>query len=390
MNGKDNINNNYGLQNNNIENNTSNVLQTTQINQASVNMVTTNQVFTNTNNNINQINQNFDNNANNINQNSNFNVQNNGISNVIQNQTQVMTINRMSNNVNSSNNVYSQIGNNASQNIENSTINNSGNSSYYDNPSNIKKKNPILIIIIFIIVAACGFFVYNKFVNKESNVLKDDIKLNELKKEIVGKWQANYQWGPENGSNHYTINDFTFTFNEDGTCSVNGEFKLQYTDSSGGSIIAVNGTGKYVFNRAGNKLKIEYDDNVSATSKIYSEFVDFKFINDELHIGEGAIYKKISTSNSNSNVNTNNSLVGKWYWYNDDAKNTAIYYLFNEDGTGDYVVNGISVNIKYEIKGNSLFITAGGINEAKENKYEINSNILSIDDGVGVTKFIKE
>ena len=140
----------------------------------------------------------------------------------------------------------------------------------------------------------------------------------------------------------------------------------------------------------GDKIKIEYDDDVDSSSKFYSKFTDFKFINGDLQIGEDAIYKNVSISNNTSNVTTNNSLVGKWYWYDDDNKDTSVYYLFNEDGTGNYVVNDVPINIKYEIEGNSLFITAAGIDKAKENGYEINNNILSIDDGVGVTKFIKE
>ncbi len=60
------------------------------------------------------------------------------------------------------------------------------------------------------------------------------------------------------------------------------------------------------------------------------------------------------------------------------------------DGTGNYVINGLPINIKYRIDGESLFINAAGINNYKKNCFKINDNILTINDGVGDTTFIKK
>ena len=67
-----------------------------------------------------------------------------------------------------------------------------------------------------------------------------------------------------------------------------------------------------------------------------------------------------------------------------------MYYLFNEDGSGQYVVDNVIMSMTYEIINNSLFIAVGNTNSRKENTFKIENNILTINNGVGDITFIKE
>ena len=61
----------------------------------------------------------------------------------------------------------------------------------------------------------------------------------------------------------------------------------------------------------------------------------------------------------------------------------------NSDGTGNLVMDGIPLNLKYKIEGESLFINVGVMSSFKENCFNIKDNVLTINDGVGYTIFIK-
>ena len=306
--------------------------------------------------------------------------------------------NNLENNVTSNNNdnntineslnsqVYQQIENDNKSNNSNIQMDNNLNNNMPDNNNfqETKKKSIVLpIIIVLIIIGVVGYYFYNKSSNINNNDSNNSENVNKNK--LVGTWKATEQTSPSKDGS-YLIPNIKFVLNDDNTFTRNGEYKLRYTNSGGGSTILENTSGTYELK--GNKIKLVYDEK--STFSFYKDFTEFEINKDELIIGS-IKYNKVSGSNvgNNTTATSNNEIVGKWYRFIDNTKDESIYYIFKADGTGSYTVNGIPLDLKYEIKGNSLFINTSGVNNAKENSYSISNNILSIDDGVGTNTFIK-
>lgn len=69
-------------------------------------------------------------------------------------------------------------------------------------------------------------------------------------------------------------------------------------------------------------------------------------------------------------------LVGTWD--SQDAEGSAV--VFNDDGTGAYKMDDVSMNFEYEEDGDKLTITAKGVSEKGEFTFKIDGETLSMTD----------
>ena len=252
---------------------------------------------------------------------------------------------------------------------------------YYQGPK--KKSNASLIFIIIFVLCVSGYFLFfNENENNPSSYVYDS----KVKEELVGTWKATEPTAPSS-EGYYYIPNVTLVLNNDNTFTVDGEYKLMYPDNHGGSTLVSHSYGKYVFNKKENKIKLIYD--IHDIMALFEEFSEFEIKDDKLNIGNIIKYDRISSNNTNNTSTSTNDIVGKWYMYSNNTKDQSTYFVFNKDGTGNYTVGDIPMNLTYEINGDSLFITMSGVKSSKENHYSISNNILSIDDGVGTTTYIK-
>ena len=88
-------------------------------------------------------------------------------------------------------------------------------------------------------------------------------------------------------------------------------------------------------------------------------------------------------------VDLKKDLVGTWYLYENNKKDSSTYYLFNEDGTGKYVGDGDVKNFSYDVMGSSLFITHGDLENIESYEIEFNNNMLTLNDSTKKISFTK-
>ncbi len=94
--------------------------------------------------------------------------------------------------------------------------------------------------------------------------------------------------------------------------------------------------------------------------------------------------EKQETPNDNKEPVSNNiNIVGEWVdcYIGEDVDN-EMSFIFNEDGTGSYIVDDIPLNVVYKIDGNTINLGVGGM---KENPYSlsIEGNVLTIKTELG-------
>ncbi len=288
---------------------------------------------------------------------------------------------QQSENVVTTNNSIEQMNNNINNNMYYSN-------NYYETKKKSKLFLFIIVLIVLIILSVVGYFIFNR---NNSNTTNNSNNTNfNIKDELIGVWKATEQTTPSKDG-VYLIPNITFVLNNDNTFTMDGEYKLRYTNRDGGSTIIEHVYGKYELDEKRSKIKLIYDKE--GTFNFYKDYTKFEIKNGTMIINNYMKYNKISSNNTSNNdiiSSSNNEIVGKWYWFLNNVKDESIYYIFKEDGTGSYTVDNLPINFNYEIKGNSLFIKASGVKNAKEKHYNISNNILSIDDGVGINVFIKE
>ena len=248
----------------------------------------------------------------------------------------------------------------------------------YSSPKK-KRKNTVMTILLSIVLIVGTVFAYIFF------FYRDETKITKIKNELVGTWSGLVnKKDDEDGA---VIFNITFEFNEDDTFKGTGYVKIINDQGSTKVKNNVDVTGKYIINNIGNKIKLKY--NKPSAVSLYSKFSNFQITDNKLYIDGNDVYNKILTDNNDSTQSNGKGIVGKWYWYKNGEKDTTVYYIFNEDGTGQYVVNDIPINLKYEINEDKLIIELSGVNTPRELRYEIINNILRINDGLNTNSYMR-
>lgn len=82
------------------------------------------------------------------------------------------------------------------------------------------------------------------------------------------------------------------------------------------------------------------------------------------------------------------AIVGKWKLESNEDVNC--YYIFNEDGTGVYELNGVQLNFKFEDKGDKILITYEGNEFSSELKYKVEEDTLVTTNDINEIKKYKK
>ena len=153
------------------------------------------------------------------------------------------------------------------------------------------RKNPIIPLLIIAILIFGSYYVFVTYV-LDDTVFKDTEKINTLKSGLLGVWKMNYKTATDAYDN-YNVYDITLTFKDDGTCIVKGTLNKVHRYKT--ETVAINSTGKYVFNNAGTKIKIKYDKpNEENMEYMHADYAVTEIVNGELHIGEEFVYRKVA------------------------------------------------------------------------------------------------
>lgn len=75
----------------------------------------------------------------------------------------------------------------------------------------------------------------------------------------------------------------------------------------------------------------------------------------------------------------NYPIIGTWEY----VDSNQFIYVFNEDGTGKYIIAGTEISFTYEVKGNQIAITYTGETEPFDTEYSIKDDVLTIKDSLG-------
>ncbi len=263
----------------------------------------------------------------------------------------------------------------------------------YLSDSNNKSKT-FAVFLVFLAIVCFGAYFYYNYKAEDNHEKSNDTSTennNEIINNLVGTWKSTKQTEPSK-DNVYLIPNVLLQINNDGTCYYKGTYKLRYTDHSGGSTLGADYDCKVEINKMNNQIRI-VPNNEDAQNAFHKNYTRFTLDGDVLILGSFEYIRTSGSSDTSTNNDitiTDNQIIGTWYYYMDGKINDTTYYVFNADGTGKYFLGGEPINIKYKIEGNSLFINASGIDRFKENSYKINNNMLTINDGVGDTTFIKK
>ena len=142
----------------------------------------------------------------------------------------------------------------------------------------IKKGNERFKLIIFLVVIIFvigGYFVY-----------KSSIKLSpEEEKEIINNLNGTWHLSTtsDESDDYYIIYDIVFTFDKEGNCTQNGDFKIIHKSDDGSSTSIVHNKCHYLFNSSFTKIRLE---EVEGDDTLFSnDYYNFKIDGDNLTIG---------------------------------------------------------------------------------------------------------